>query len=214
MPIPGYLAVLLLPDHPHGGVVLLHGYGGCKEEQLGLAWRLAELGFATCAIDLRGHGEHPAPMDLDMPRNVEAAIAHCRQYGPVTAIGHSLGGRLALLSSAEYGIGISPSLDREYGERTRTMLHNMRSYRVAAASFELLFDIQAALPVWQPAAARPSLVLYGERNVPEIYAACSALANTPQHPVRAISQALHSDIFLLEETIQCIQEQLRDWYGF
>ena len=49
--------VTFKPSNSRGAVILVHGYGGSKEEILGLAWRIAENRFTTCAIDLRGHGE-------------------------------------------------------------------------------------------------------------------------------------------------------------
>ncbi len=108
--VPG---VQFIPSNAKNAVVIAHGYGGCKEEPLGLAWRVAESGLAVCSIDLRGHGEHALPMDEHIQDDIEAAIEHCRSYGKVTAIGHSLGGRLALISSADHAIGISPALESD-----------------------------------------------------------------------------------------------------
>ncbi|MGH7372459.1 MAG: alpha/beta hydrolase, partial [Candidatus Methylomirabilales bacterium] len=56
-------AYLFLPEAPRGGAAVVHGYGGCKEQMLGISARLAEEGWAALALDLRGHGEHPAPLD-------------------------------------------------------------------------------------------------------------------------------------------------------
>ena len=90
-----------------GAAVVVHGYGGCKEEQLGLAFRVAESGLVTYSIDLRGHGQHPLKLDYNVQDDVELAIQHARRYGKVVAIGHSLGGRLSLMSSADFSIQIS-----------------------------------------------------------------------------------------------------------
>jgi alpha-beta hydrolase superfamily lysophospholipase len=51
-------AIKIIPQDPVGGAVIVHGYGGCKEEQLGLASRVAGSGLVTFVIDLRGHGQH------------------------------------------------------------------------------------------------------------------------------------------------------------
>src|SRR5208337_1469406 len=88
--------VTLTPGVSQGAAVIVHGYGGCKEEQLGLAWRVAEVGITACAIDQRGHGEHELSLDEHVLQDVEAAIAYCRRFGRVAAIGHSSGGRLSL----------------------------------------------------------------------------------------------------------------------
>ncbi len=53
---------LLNPDRKEADAVMVHGYDGWKEEMLGLASRLAESGVAPICLDLRGHGEHPAPL--------------------------------------------------------------------------------------------------------------------------------------------------------
>jgi predicted alpha/beta-fold hydrolase len=52
-------AILIQPEDPIGAAVIVHGYGGNKEEQLGLGWRVAEAGLVACVIDLRGHGGIP-----------------------------------------------------------------------------------------------------------------------------------------------------------
>ena len=169
-------ALVIRPPHPMGGAVVLHGYGGNKEEQLGLGFHVAEAGLVACVIDYRGHGEHPLPLDARAGDDLDAAVQFCRQFGKVTAIGHSLGGRLALLGNAGYRIAISPSLGRTYGEQTRGMLAAMRSYRVRPADIGTLLALQEALPAWDPAADRENtLVLYAERDAPEIVAGCTAL---------------------------------------
>lgn len=60
--------------------------------------------FHYRSIDLRGHGEHPLDLDIDILSDVETAIMHFREMGKVTAVGHSLGGRLSLISSADYSL--------------------------------------------------------------------------------------------------------------
>jgi len=118
--------IALMPPVARGSVILVHGYGGCKEEQLGLAWRMTEIGLKTCVIDLRGHGEHKLALDRNVLDDVEAAIEHGRTLGTVAAVGHSLGGRLGLISSADFTIGISPALQTTYSAGTRQIIDTMR----------------------------------------------------------------------------------------
>ena len=203
-------AVWCLPSAPRAGVLLLHGYGGCKEEMLGPAWRLAEVGCAVCTIDLRGHGEHPAPLDMGVVADVEAALAGCRQYGPTVAIGHSLGGRLALSSDADFVVALSPALGHEFSEQTQGMLRELRSYRVREEGMQVLPSLLKTLPDWRPT-ARPTLLVYGTRDVPEIAAACKEWG-AQGVPVREIPCARHGDIFLLETTIELITKRLGTWW--
>jgi acetyl esterase/lipase len=206
--VPG---VIISPADPKGAAVIAHGYGGCKEELLGLAWRVAEQGLAACTIDLRGHGEHRLPMDNEFLADMEAAIRHCRRYGKVVAIGHSLGGRLALISSADFAIGISPPLDPHYCDRTQELLQKVRSYRVKQESTNAVFEYLRTLPASRDDGSGRSLVIYGSRDVPEIVDSCNELKATGANVLR-IDEARHGDTYQLESTFAAVSEQLARWF--
>jgi alpha-beta hydrolase superfamily lysophospholipase len=196
-------AAIVTPARPAGAVVIVHGYGGNKEEQTGLAWRVAETGLAACAIDLRGHGEHMLPFDINAFDDVEAAIRHCRSYGKVTIIGHSLGGRLALLSSADAVIAaVCPT----YGPSIHRIIESW-CYKVREPSKASVFEILEKLPVWQPANGRPTAIIHGSRDMPEIRQGCIDLKARGVR-VTEIENALHNDIFLLEPTLKAIKNEL------
>jgi alpha-beta hydrolase superfamily lysophospholipase len=202
--------VLITPPAPAGAAVIVHGYGGSKEEQLGLAWRVAETGLAVCAIDLRGHGEHMLPLDLDVLADVEAAIRHCRNYGKVTIIGHSTGGRLALLSSADAVIALSPAICPTYGPPIHRIIESW-CYKVREPSKASVFGVLEKLPVWQPANGRPTAIIHGSRDMPEIRQGCIDLKARGVR-VTEIQNALHNDIFLLEPTIEAVKAELAKIY--
>lgn len=180
--------------------VVVHGFGGNKEELLGLSFRIAELGFDTYTMDLRGHGENAGALDPAMLDDVEALIAHCRRAGAVAAVGHSLGGRLALLSSADYRVGISPALGKTFSGRTRDTVKRQRNHRVSEATDDAGFDIIDALPDVSALTAR-DLILYGSRDVPEIVVSCEALQRDGHHVVR-VDDAFHGDIVVLAATFR------------
>ena len=157
-------AYLFEPDRPSGAIALAHGYGGAKEQMLGLAARLAEAGFAACCPDLRGHGEHPAPLGPGLLHDLEAAVGYCRRYGRVAALGHSLGGRLALMSSAGLLIAVSPAIPKRPSEEGRAMLINFGSTAVRTADPAAILPLLQALgPV--PDSPRPKLLLVAEGDV-------------------------------------------------
>jgi alpha-beta hydrolase superfamily lysophospholipase len=197
---------MLTPPAAAGAVVIIHGYGGSKEEQLGVAWRAAETGLAVCAIDLRGHGEHMLPLDLDVIDDVEAAIRHCRSFGKVTIIGHSTGGRLALLSSADAVIALSPAICPTYGPPIHRIIESW-CYKVREPSKAFIFDVLEKLPVWKPDGKRQTLIIYGSRDMPEIARGCQKLKELGV-PAVEISQAFHSDIFVQESTFKAIKSEL------
>jgi pimeloyl-ACP methyl ester carboxylesterase len=202
-------AAVITPDCPRGSAVVIPGYGGNKEEMLGLAWRIAESGLTACAIDIRGHGEHALPLDGAAADDVEAAVGFCRGHGAVAAVGHSLGGRLALLSSADFAIGISPALRKRFSEQTRTRIRSMRGHRVRELNPDVLFDMLRILPEWD--ARRKTGIIIGSRDIPEIIAECAALEKKGAGIV-TIDQALHGDIFNQEECFNAVAELLKGWF--
>ncbi|RPJ79714.1 MAG: alpha/beta fold hydrolase [Alphaproteobacteria bacterium] len=206
-------AVLIQPADPRGAAVIVHGYGGNKEEQLGLGWRVAEAGLVACVIDLRGHGEHSLPLDREVGADLDAAIRFCRLFGRVVAIGHSFGGHLALFSNADYCIAISPSVKRPLSEHTQATLKNKRSYRVRPSDFETVRVIHERLPTWNPTKdIGNTLILFAEWDLPEISSGCNELKNAGAYVVQ-IPKSTHNDIFLVEQTFEDVRNYILEWYG-
>ncbi len=83
-------------------VVLLHGLLGCSRNLATLARGLAarDRSLGVVALDLTGHGDSPPlPPDADsatLARDVLATARGLGLAGPLTLVGHSLGGRVAL----------------------------------------------------------------------------------------------------------------------
>ena len=202
--------VVVKPPSSRGAAVIVHGYGGSKEEQLGLAWRVAEIGITACAIDHRGHGEHGLPLDEGVLQDVEGAIDYCRGFGRVAALGHSSGGRLCLISSADFVIALSPAIVTDFTPETERLVKAMRSYRARESFPGANFENMRKLPVPQSMDKARTLILFGSRDVPEIVSACRSLKKDGL--AVEIDQGLHNDIFLLEETFRLVTERLRVWF--
>jgi dienelactone hydrolase len=202
-------SVIITPANPVGAAVIVHGYGGSKEEQLGLAWRIAEAGIVACAIDLRGHGQNTLLLDEKVVLDVESALRYCRRFGKVVAMGHSLGGRLSLVSNADYAVGISPALSTVFGKQTREDMKNLRKYKVRDSDSGDFLAVFRNIPVWESRQEKPALIIYGSRDMPEIVAACDEIKDIP---VLKIEEALHGDIFLNEVTYEKITIQLQQWF--
>ena len=207
--VPG---ILLTPENSLGAILIIHGYGGCKEEILGLSNRIAETGFTVYTVDQRGHGENQYLLDNTIVNEIEMEIQFCRKFGKVVAIGHSSGGRLALTSSADFKIGISPALAVEYGTKTRELLDNLRQYRVHEKYPGVNYDILRYLPIWQSDYSNSSMIIYGSKDVPEIISQCKILLEQGNN-IFEIKNALHNDIYLLEDTFSIIIKQLRVWFN-
>ncbi len=170
-------AVLLEPPSPRGGAVVTHGYGGTKEDVLGLALSLAVRNWAAIAIDLRGHGEHPAAVDAGFLDDVNGALDYARRFGGTLAVGHSFGGRLALASDADRAIGISPSIFRGISAEGQVMMETFTSPRVREARPGYLLEIAAAIPPIRDD-GKPRLIVHSEHDVPGILAGLHALSLT------------------------------------
>lgn len=202
--------ILIEPDRSLGIVIIIHGYGGSKEEQLGLGWRIAESGFTSGLIDLPGHGENLDYFDGDIKLFVDSLINHFKEKGRTIAIGHSLGGRLSLISTADYVIGISPTLVKHFSNETKGLIKNIRSYRVRGLNNEFLWELHNQLPLFDPHDKKDALIIFGSRDVPEISNSCRKIQETA-NIVFEIDKALHNDIYLNEKVFEIIIKQLKQW---
>lgn len=119
-------------DQPRAAALLLHMMPAAKESWSAFASRLSELGIASLAIDLRGHGESTRGADgsVDFRQfedsdhqksrlDVEAALAWLRERHPgarLLSAGASIGANLALRAMADHPevgavLALSPGLD-------------------------------------------------------------------------------------------------------
>jgi esterase/lipase len=184
-------------------VIIMHGYGGSKEEQLGLSWRIANFGFNTYVIDMRGHGENTLPLSHEILNDLDNLINEIRRPSvPVITVGHSLGGRIALLSKADYRIGLSPALSQSFSEQTQTITKNLRQHRVIQDNPNINFEILKKLP---PVDLRNNdLIIYGSRDVADIIQECVNLSKGNNNVVK-IENAMHGETFILEKTFSIIK---------
>ena len=96
------------PKPAVGTAFLLHGYGVDLETLLPLGVFLAEAGWRSVLVDLRGHGSSGGRQvsfgvrETEDLRELRAALAQeGRVGGPCVAVGHSLGAALALRWAAQ-----------------------------------------------------------------------------------------------------------------
>ena len=84
-------------------LVILHGMYGSSDNWMGFAKRLAPK-FSVYSLDHRNHGHSPHSQThtyLDM-KNDLAEFMDDHIEGPVTLLGHSMGGKVAMLYAADY----------------------------------------------------------------------------------------------------------------
>jgi fermentation-respiration switch protein FrsA (DUF1100 family) len=189
--IPGFL---LVPPSPRAGVVVCHGYGGSKEHMLGVAVAVAERGLAALAIDLCGHGENLAPIGPGMAEELEAAVASMRRFGRTAVIGHSLGARLALMSTADVMVAMSPSVMVQMSPQGKWMFENLPSPGVREPYSGYVLELLEKLgPV--PSHGKPCLLLYSERDIQGLLdGATGLLTQLPSAEKRLVSQDIRPDV--------------------
>jgi hypothetical protein len=187
-------AFLLAPASPRGGTVVCHGYGGSKEQMLGIAASIAENGAAALAIDLCGHGENRAPIGTAMLGELEAAVTRVRKFGRAGVLGHSLGGRLALMSSADVMVAMSPSVMVQMSPQVKWMFENLPSPGVREPYSGYVLELLEKLgPV--PSHGRPCLLLYSERDIQALLDGAAGLtAQLPGAQKRLISADIRPDV--------------------
>lgn len=189
--IPAYL---LTPDSARGGVALIPPYGSTKEHMLGIAATLGDVGIAALSIDLCGHGENRTAIGPVMRDEVESAIRYVRRFGRAAAVGISLGGRLALMSSADCMVAISPAVVAAISPQGKWMFENFPSPAVREPYSGYVVELLDALgPV--PSHGRPCLLLYAERDIPAILEGAAGLkASLSKSDLRYITADLRPDI--------------------
>jgi len=191
-PIPAYV---FSPDHgARGGVVVCPGYGGTKEHVFALSTAIAENGLAALSIDLCGHGQNMTPIGPAMRDEFEAAVRYARRFGPAGATGISLGGRLALMSSADCMVAISPAVVAQISPQGKWMFENFPSPSVREPYSGYVIELLDALgPV--PPHDRPCLLLYAVRDLPSLLEGAAGLkASLVGAELRYITTDLRPDV--------------------
>lgn len=119
-------AIIVEPDKPKFTALLLHGYGGSKEEMLPIAYRLALVGIAGLAVDLPGHGQNKDLFNYDNAMGTVERVVSL--HNPKAVVGHSIGGRLGLKLGLPIVV-ISPPLTIAFAGSRAEMLKILRARR-------------------------------------------------------------------------------------
>ena len=187
-------AFLMAPKVPQGGAVLIPPYGATKEHMLGIAAALAEQQIASLSVDLCGSGENRTEIGVVMRDEVEAAVAYMRRFGRVGAIGISLGGRLALMSSADHMVAISPAIVQEVSPQGKWMFENFPSPAVREPYSGYVIELLEKLGPLTPH-DRPCLLMYAQRDIPAIMEGAAGLrASLPGSELYYVKTDLRPDV--------------------
>ncbi len=191
-PVPAWQ---ILPEAElQGGAVFFHAYGSRKESLLGLGLKLAEGGFACLLPDLPGHGDHPRPLSPAILEEARAWVRVAGRYGRVVAVGHSLGGRLALLSGASAVVALSPALPQQPSPEGMYALATFPTPRVRQERPGYVVEVMRSFP--DPhLSSTPVLLVVGKGDIPGIVAAAQELASSlPEARLVEVEEGLLGEI--------------------
>ena len=123
------------------GVLLLHDYGGTKEDTNHIAAYLRARGHATLAVDLDGHGENPRGVSSPaMEALIDEAATLLRDRtskSEISVVGIGLGGTLAIRlaaadASVERAVALDPPTTEAGGWPTVNALRELKPIDLAA----------------------------------------------------------------------------------
>jgi hypothetical protein len=161
---------------------------------LGVAVAVAEKGTAALTLDLCGHGENGSPIGPEMREEVEAAIGYARRFGKTAVVGHSLGGRLALMSSADVMVAMAPSVMMQMSPQGKWMFENLPSPGVREPYTGYVIELLEKLGP-APSHGRPCLLIYSERDLLALLEGAADLqARLPSSEKRLISANIRPDL--------------------
>ncbi|MEU6355233.1 alpha/beta fold hydrolase [Streptomyces sp. NPDC047072] len=134
-------------------VLLVHGWGGDGREWAPHAEALADV-FHVLLPDLRGHGRSQVPERGNTPQEMAddlAALLAALGTGPVTAVGHSMGGQVVNLLAARHPhhvrsvVALDPA-HGAHGEEVERIPERRREYDEHGARAAAAFVAAAFAP--------------------------------------------------------------------
>ncbi len=189
----------------HGWMLILHGYGGCKEEMLPLSVFLAGKGIPSLIADLPGHGESMGWFNYAAVCESIAGWRKRMRNEFAGAIGHSVGGRLALSLDFPRNVAISPPLCASFTGGKKEMTRVLRPRRVTeSAPFLGLLEILNTLGDSLPAEPdKKGLLLVAQHDLPVVKKA-AAVAPPDYYEIKQIRYSDHHDILTSRQTLESI----------
>lgn len=143
-------------------VVMLHGFTGSRKNWSPLVFDIQAF-TDMLAVDLLGHGETDAPPDPErysmqrVAADVAEIIQQFARRKPVTLLGYSMGGRLALYIALKYPqlVGhlilesASPGLKTESERQARRDADEQLAQRIESEGIEAFVDFWENIPLFK-----------------------------------------------------------------
>jgi alpha-beta hydrolase superfamily lysophospholipase len=180
----------------HGGLVIVHGAGSCKESHFDFARAARATGLAAVAFDQRGHGETGGALDDRVLEDV-AEIAELVGEGPLALRGSSMGGYVALLAAGNLDaaavVAICPAGSQHLLRALRSGRLEFEANQPALEGFLMEHDLELAVA----ALGTPMLLMHaeGDEQIPVDHStALYHAARMPQKRLIALPGGHHRSI--------------------
>jgi len=167
------------PQHVIGTIILLHGYGGCKEYMLGAAKIFADNGFNSVIYDSRAHGKSGGDVctfgyleENDLSHIIDSVDGQYPEHGPISVVGVSMGAGVAVQAMANErriccGVALAPfSTLEKMAECDLAFCSVQQRYRIVAAAEKMMgCSVARVNPLESATYIRvPVLVIHGDRD--------------------------------------------------
>ena len=106
-------------------LLVLHGFLGMSDNWKTLASQYVELGFQVHLLDMRNHGRSFHSDEFSYEVMVQDVFNYCQEnnFEKVTIIGHSMGGKVAMLFATTYPAKVEKLIIADIGSKFYTPHH-------------------------------------------------------------------------------------------
>jgi esterase len=131
-------AVTVLPLGARG-LLILHGFLGMSDNWKTLGAQFAEAGFQVHLLDLRNHGRSFHSEQFSYELMVQDVLDYCQEHNleKTTIIGHSMGGKTAMLFATTYPEMVDKLLVADIGPKFYPQHHQPILEGLNAVDFDL-----------------------------------------------------------------------------
>lgn len=191
--------------------ILLHGYGGRKEDMLAIALVLQKEGINCVIPDLPGHGESD---DIFSLRNVNCLIEGINEIasqGKMMVAGHSIGALIAMNTKGSHIVALSPPGEGFFEGGNKELLKILRARRVNEQSpYQGLQEVLAEFSSRKTKAHY--LLLYSKNDIRSVNEQVRLLEDKYAFNGIQIRDANHLDIITSSSAIKSIGNYARQHF--
>jgi len=120
--------------------IILHGFLGMSDNWKTLGKKFSKLGYQVHLVDQRNHGRSPHSIEFNYQVLVQDLKDYCEKYNlkDIVLLGHSMGGKTAMLFATQYPEIISKLIVADISPRFYPIHHDAILEGLSALDFNIL----------------------------------------------------------------------------